>query len=97
MITIYAKNKKTTDGKLFKIYLTTVTMHGNPVRVRVKFTESAPKSFPVNIEVNRETANLQEIRYTKDGQERKTFTLWVTQWELSTEEYRNHSLDNVEL
>lgn len=97
MITIYAKTKRMADGNSFKIYLATLKVAGDPTPVRVRFKGATPKTFPVNIEVNRDTANLASSTYEKDGQQKQTYTLWVEDWTLSGQEYRDTSLDNVEL
>lgn len=97
MITIYAKTKRMADGNSFKIYLATLTVAGEPTPVRVRFKGATPKAFPVNIEVNRDTANLATTNYEKDGQQKQTLTLWVEDWTLSDQIYRDSSLDNVEL
>lgn len=97
MITIYSKKRKTKDGKNFLQYLTKLEVKsGETITVGVKFKTDIPKNFPVNIEVDRKTANMSPRRYTRsDGTEATSVTLWIDKWTPADVEFSDHSLDEV--
>ena len=97
MLTIYAKTQKTKDGKTFKIYLTTLKKSGEEIVVRVRFNHDVPKEFPVNIEVERNQANLQTRSVFTADRQITSHTLWIREWDYADEAYRDKSLDDVEL
>lgn len=97
-ITIYAKNKKTAEGRSFRIYLSRLTNKrtGEVVPVRVNFKEGLPLPtvFPVNIVVQKKDANLAETHYRDDeGEERVARSLWVNAYEMGNP-FEDHSLDD---
>ncbi len=99
-LTIYAKTKKTNEGRSFKIYLTRLTRKstGEEVPARVNFAEGVPLPtlFPVNIVIERKDANLSEKKYKDaDGVEHITYNLWVNDYQPG-EPYEDHSLDDFE-
>lgn len=98
-LTIFSKTLRSKEGKQFKVYLT--RLHNNTTgeddACRVNFKEGIPipQIFPVIVNVEKKDANLSTRRYTDDaGQEHKTLTLWVDAYNLTGEEYVDHSLDD---
>lgn len=99
-ITIYAKTKKTAEGRTFKIYLSRITRKstGEEVPVRVNFAEGVPLPtlFPVNILVDKKDANLSKKTYKDaDGVEHITYNLWVNDYQPGAP-FEDHSLDDFE-
>lgn len=97
-LTIYAKTKKTAEGRSFRIYLSRLTNKktGEEVPVRVNFQEGLPLPtvFPVNIVIKREDANLSEKRYKdEEGEEHLTRSLWIKAYEMGSP-FEDHSLDD---
>ena len=98
MLTIFSKKRTDKTGKNFYIYLTKLKMGEVENIVEVKFKMSKPKDFPINIEVDRKTANLSKRKYlSQNGTEVFTNVLWVGVWNLSEDIYHDTSLDGVEL
>lgn len=99
-LTIFAKKRLTKEGKTFYNYLTTmIKKDGTEVRCAVKFTDDAgnpkPEMCPLNIEVDKDKCNMSTRKFTdENGDERTAFTLWVTEWTKSAEEYVDHSMDD---
>ena len=101
VITVFAKKKKTKQGKDFFTYLTTLTKKdGTEEMIEVKFREECgtPKSFPVNLVIDKSDANISKKTVTREDNgelyERKTF--WVTAW-TEGEPYVDTSLDEYDL
>lgn len=96
-ITVFEKKAKSKDGRQFSIYLT--KLPGDTDTARVKFREysTPPKTFPVNIELTQKECSFVEREYAQevDGDlvKRKERTLWVGNWSLSDNEYRDNSMD----
>lgn len=99
-ITVYAKTKKTAEGRTFRIYLSRVHRKstGEEIPVRVNFKEGVPVPtvFPVNLVVDKKDANLATKHYRDDeGVERTSQTLWIEKYEMG-EPFEDHSLDDFE-
>ena len=101
-LTIFAKKRKTKEGKDFTAYFTKLTKKtGEVITTSVKFREDcgAPKreNCPMNIVVDKSHANFVEKGITyedsegieKDGIDR---TLWISEW-TEGELYVDTSLD----
>ena len=101
-LTVFAKSKTTKEGKAFLTYFSKLTKKdGTEVSVELKFREEcgAPKSFPCNIIVDKQDANLveKEITYEKDGEDKEALQrrMWISAW-TDGEPYVDHSLDDFE-
>ena len=88
-LTIFAKKRKTKDGRTFTAYVTKLTKtDGTTVTAGVKFREDcgAPKSenCPCVIEINKREANLSTSTYVREdtGEIAKSHTLCVSAWEM---------------
>lgn len=96
---IFAKNMQG-NGKNYTLYLTTLKRKdGTPLSCRVRFKAGnapAPTECPMNILVNRTTANLATTHRTdkETGEVYEVRTLWVNEWEVG-EPYVDHSLDDI--
>lgn len=105
-LTIFAKKRKTKDGKDFTSYFTKLTKKsGEEITTSVKFREDcgAPKreQCPMNIIVDKGNANFVEkgVTYTDaEGVEKDAIdrTLWIAFWEEGTP-YVDKSLDDFDL
>lgn len=101
--TIFAKKRKSNDGREFFSYLTTLTRKdGGELKCSVKFREACgnPRGAdcPMNIVVDKKDANLsaKEIVNDETGDVMTVFTLWVSEWAEAAEKYEDHSLDDFE-
>ena len=100
--TIFAKRVKTHDGKSFVTFVTQLERKdGSKQYMKVMYTGTDKnKSFdsntcPLVIEFNREDANVSTETYTdKSGEERKSYTLWLKDYQVSDEKFVDHSLDD---
>lgn len=100
IISVFAKTGTTKDGKKFDRYIGKLTKKdGSELTVAIKFREDCgkPKSFPCNIIVDKDNANLTHPEYVREdtGEVVKGNTLWVSAWKLG-EKYVDHSLDEFE-
>lgn len=102
-ITIFAKKRKTQDGRSFYSYITTLPKKdGTTMTCTVKFRDDAgepkPENCPMNIEVEKKSCNLSGRSYTREdtGEVGMSFTLWVNKWKPGSE-YVDHSLDDFDL
>lgn len=102
-ITLFAKKCKTSDGRDFYRYLTTLTRPstGEEFTAAVKFREACgnPKGAecPCIIEFNKKDANLSKHHYTdsETGEVKESYELWVSAW-MFAGEYVDTSLDDIE-
>nr|DAG43287.1 MAG TPA: hypothetical protein [Caudoviricetes sp.] len=93
-ITVFAKSRKTKDGKSFKTFFT--TLPGEDKACKVKFTEAAGNpDCPANIDLKRGDCNLAKENYTDEvtGEVKSVPVLWVSKWAYSAEKYEDHSMD----
>lgn len=99
-LTIYAKTKKTSEGRSFKVYLSRLynKRTGEDVPVRVVFQEGCtlPTIFPCNIVAEKADMNLSEKKYRDEqGEEHITRSLWIKDYQMG-EPFEDHSLDDYE-
>ena len=101
-ISIFAKNRKTKDGRSFTVYLSTLTKKdGTTFPCSVIFNQSCtrpkPESCPMNIIVDKEHCNVSKRRYLDEstGEILHAYTLWVSQFAAGGE-YVDHSMDEFE-
>lgn len=102
LLTLYAKNRTTTQGKPFTIFLATLTRRdGSTITADVRFKQEAgtpdAKKCPVNIEVDKAACNLSTRAWQSPatGEVIDTYKLWVSTWKYSDIEYEDHSLDDI--
>lgn len=101
--TIFAKKKKTREGRTFTAYVTRLTRKdGTEVSMSAKFREDCgqpkPEECPLIIEFDKADANIAERSYIREdtGEEAAAYTLWISAWKKSDEEYIDHSMDDFE-
>ena len=99
-VTLFAKKKKTKEGKAFTAYIGTLTRKdGTTQTVAVKFHEDLqpPKVCPCNIIVDKRDGNMARSTYTREdtGELAESFTLWISKYTPGPE-YVDHSLDDFE-
>lgn len=99
-LTLYAKTKKTSEGRTFKIYLSRLinkkTEEEIPVRVNFREGLPLPTIYPCNIVVEKKDANLSTKKYTdEEGHEHISHNLWVNAYQMG-EPFEDHSLDDYE-
>lgn len=106
-VLVFAKKRQTKDGKKFTAYVTKMPRKdGTDLTAGVKFREEcgAPtaESCPCYIEFDKKDANLssksREVTDEETGEIKDVvqYTLWVSKWNMSDEEYVDHSLDDFE-
>lgn len=99
-LTIFAKKRRTKDGKPFYTYLTRLKKkNGEEDVVSVKFTDDfkpSPNDCPLNIEVDKEKANLSVKTVIVNDEDYLSKTLWVKEYKTSDEVYVDRSLDDYE-
>ena len=99
---IFAKRIKAHDGKSFTIFVTNLERKdGTQQYMKVMYTgKDKNKSFdsdtcPLVIEFKREDGNISTTYYSdKNGEERKSYTLWLKDYKISDEKFVDHSLDD---
>lgn len=101
-ITIYAKKRQAKDGRPFTTYLSTLKRKdGTEQRVSVKFRDVCgapkPEKCPINIIVEKKSANLVKEHFTRGdtGEDAFSYKLWVSAWKEGTP-YVDHSLDEFD-
>lgn len=103
-ITIYAKKRKTKEGKSFYSYLTTLQRKdgsgGQTMTVKFRDGIAIPRAeeCPMNIIIERGKANVAESSYVREdtGEIAYSYTLWVNEWSQGSE-FVDHSLDDYEV
>lgn len=105
-LTIFAKGRKTKEGKDFTSYFTKLTKKsGEEITTSVRFREEcgAPskKDCPMNIVVDKSKANFTEkgVTYTdSEGVEKEAIdrTLWISEWK-EGKPYVDTSLDEFDI
>lgn len=101
-LTIFAKKRTSKDNKSFYTYLTQLKKKESDenVTVQVKFPDDFkpnPAECPMNIEVEKKNANLQEKKVITDSGEIVSRTLWVKDYEVSENPYEDSSLDDYDV
>ena len=86
-LTIFAKKRRTGDGKTFYTYLSTLTRRdGRNDTVAVNFRDSCgkpkPEQCPMNIIVDKTACNVSTREYVRasTGELCESKTLWVSAW-----------------
>lgn len=99
-LSIFAKKRQTRDGRIFHVYLTTLTRKdGSTVGAAVKFGNGCdapdPAACPCNIIVDKENANFSSKHVLNEatGEVIERNTLWVNQYAAGSE-YVDHSMDD---
>ena len=69
-LTIYAKTRKTKDGREFKTYFTTLP-NGEKVKVKFQRDSGEPKQFPCNIDLMQSGCNLSSEKYIRTVEDNK--------------------------
>ncbi len=99
-LTVFGKNRVTSEGKPFVTYLTRLTRKDQTeVTVQVKFRQDCvpPRDLPAIIMVDRRECSMSEKTIPmEDGEVKVSRTLWVYAWEPSGEVYVDHSMDDYE-
>lgn len=105
-VTVFAKKRKTKDGRPFTGYIGVLTnKNGEEVNVGISFREEcgSPKAevCPCYIDVPKTSANLNRKTVeipNEDGEivEVERRTLWVSEWTMAPEKYVDHSLDEFD-
>lgn len=99
-ITVFAKRRQNAQGITFYNYLATLTNKrtGEPITATVRFPVDnfpAIPDCPINISVNKDTANLAPRKYhDTNGNERTAYTLWVKDWKERADKYVDRSLED---
>ena len=99
--TVFAKKVKMNDGKTFFTFVTSLEKKdGSKQYMNVMYSgDDKNKKFdsedcPLVIEFDKANANISSTTYTsKEGEERKRYTLWLKDYTVSEEKYVDHSLD----
>lgn len=101
-ISIFAKKRRTKDGREFFSYLSTLRKKdGDTIPVSVKFNKEIqppkPEKCPCNIIVDKDNCNLSSKKYFREetGEVLETHTLWVSQYAAGSE-FIDHSMDDFE-
>ena len=97
--TIFAKKKKSKEGREFYSYFTKLTKQdGTEETISVKFQEDIkPKgeNCPLNIIFDKADANISTKTLIKeDGQVFEDKNLWIKKFEEDPEKFRDKSLDD---
>ena len=100
--TVFAKKVKTNNGKTFFTFVTSMEKKdGSKQYMNVMYSgddknkKFDPEDCPVVIEFDKANANVGSTTYTtKEGEERKRYTLWLKDYTVSEEKYVDHSLDD---
>ena len=103
-VTVFAKKRKTSDGKTFNVFVTKmINKDGEAFYVTVKAPEDdeiKANECPLNIEFDKANANLTHTKdtiETDDGvREYVHHTLWLKKYTRSAEKYVDTSLDDFE-
>lgn len=101
-ISIFAKKRKTTDGRSFYSYITTLPRKdGEHQTMTVKFkTEDVPKPehCPMNIIFEQDNANIARQTYNREdtGEPATSYTLWLNEWEPG-QKFVDHSFDEFDM
>lgn len=91
------------NGSKFAAYSTrlTIASTGEVVTAKVKFRQPtvgpSKDDCPCIIEFDKADANLVRKGYTNSaGEQRTSYTLWITKYNKTDEVYVDHSLDDIE-
>ena len=104
MIAIFAKKRKSKEGREFYTYLTTLKKKdGTDETVGVSFSGGValpkPEECPMNIEVEKSDMNMA-VKTIEDEESGESFTrktLWIKNWKKSATPYVDTSMDDYEV
>ena len=104
MIAIFAKKRKSKEGREFYTYLTTLTKKdGTTETVGVSFSGGVaipkPEECPMNIDVEKSDMNMA-VKTIEDDESGESFTrktLWIKNWKKSATPYVDTSMDDYEV
>lgn len=101
-LTIFAKKRMSKENKSFYTYLTQLKKKDSDesVTVQVKFPDDIkpnPLECPMNIEVEKKHANLQEKKVNTENGEIISRILWVKEYNVSENPYEDSSLDEYDI
>lgn len=99
-ILIFAKKRKNSEGAYFTTYITTLSRKdGTKQTMAVKFKDEVqppkPANCPCYISFNASESNVSTTTYKRrdTGEEDKSYTLWVSEWQKVDKEFKDTSLD----
>lgn len=102
-VTVFAKKKKTHEGRQFHVYLTHLTRKtGEDQVLSVKFRDECgapkPEKCPMNLIIEKGDANISKKNYTREdtGEPATSYTMWVTNWKEGSP-YEDHSFDDFDV
>lgn len=97
---IFAKKRKTLEGKTFTVYLTNFQKKDGSTQIMsVKFKDGVPlpkqSDCPMYILIEKDNCNISKSKYVRrdTGEESLTYTLWVGEWSKSERQYLDDSFD----
>lgn len=103
LVTVFARKKKSREGKEFTAYSGRLTnKSGEQINVSIRFRQEcgSPKAAdcPLNIEFDKADANLVQETYVREdtGEDATAYKLWIQAWKESEIVYRDTSLDDFE-
>ena len=93
-ITVFSKQRTANDGKKFKTYFATLPGDEKPMRVKFREACGVPEC-PANIDLMQGECNLSKETYTDvvTGEVKAVPVLWVSNFTMSKEAYRDTSMD----
>ena len=100
--TVFAKRRQTPETTFFNFLTTLTRKDGTEVTAQVKFRDECgkpkPEKCPLILESPKEALNMTKRRYVNSstGEERTAFTMWVSEWKDTGEQYVDHSMDDFE-
>lgn len=100
---IYAKKRKTKEGREFSTYLTTLKKKtGEEQTMGVRFRDEcgspSAKDCPMYINVDKSDANVSQKKFTREdtGEPGISYTLWISKWSKGRE-YIDTSMDEFDV
>lgn len=93
-ITVFSKQRTANDGKKFKTYFATLPGDEKPMKVKFREACGAPEC-PANIDLMQGECNISKETYTDvvTGDVKAVPVLWVSNFTMSKEVYRDTSMD----
>lgn len=93
-ITVFSKQRTANDGKKFKTYFATLPGEEKPMKVKFREACGAPEC-PANIDLLQGECNISKETYTDvvTGEVKAVPVLWVSNFIMSKEAYRDTSMD----
>lgn len=93
-ITVFSKQRTANDGKKFKTYFATLPGDEKPMKVKFREACGSPEC-PANIDLMQGECNISKETYTDvvTGEVNAVPVLWVSNFTMSKEAYRDTSMD----